>query len=334
MGPELIQVKDRLGAELCLQPTAEEMCTQLVAQLPQFKKAAFPLMIYQTTEKFRDEMNPRYGLLRSRQFLMKDLYSFDTTRESSSETYDLVTAAYEKILCQKLNLEVFKVRADSGVHGGRLSHEYHVRNHLEEDGIHYCRICESGVKRDEFPSMEGCSKCDVTKDHESFSTVEVAHTFQLGTKYAQTLKAQHLGRPLEMCCFGIGLTRLLPASVELLSPSSSVIRLPKIIAPFDVAVVVTKSLQSNVLVEMALSSLDRRLRGGVLFDDRVEQNVGKRLKELNQLGIPRIVVLGKSTEISRHEAPRMEYLKTDFVSADLHKKGDFSLNELMQIIEQ
>uniref|UniRef100_A0A1I7XRF5 proline--tRNA ligase n=1 Tax=Heterorhabditis bacteriophora TaxID=37862 RepID=A0A1I7XRF5_HETBA len=322
MGSELMHTCDRTGADMCLQPTAEEMCTQLVAQLPKFKTSHYPLMIYQTTEKFRDEMNPRFGLIRARQFLMKDLYSFDLSESKANQTYELVSNTYEKILKDKLHLEIFRVNADSGVHGDRLSHEYHLRNSLDEDRI------------------------------------------QFWTKYSEVLRAVHNGnKPLEMCCFGIGVTRydsyikgfpisitimiitnrikhksgeydvrLLPAAIEALSPlSNTAIRLPKAIAPFDIAVIVTKSLLSNVLVEMVLSTMERRLEGGVLLDDRVEINVGKRLKLLGQLGIPRIVVIGNTTNRTINEVPRMEYFTTEYNSEKLLNKGELSLNELIQV---
>lgn len=140
--------------------------------------------------------------------------------------------------------------------------------------------------------------------------------------------------------------RLLPAAIEFLSPSQDIIRLPKAIAPFDAAVVVTKALETNVLVEYTLSTLDQGLKGGILLDDRyefciifrinyirVDQNVGKRLKELNRLGIPQVIVIGKTTEASLNSTPKMEYLTTDADSDDYQKKGVLTLTELMQEID-
>ncbi|CAI4224259.1 unnamed protein product [Auanema sp. JU1783] len=332
MGSELMQLNDRAGSKYCLQPTAEEMITQIVSQLPQLKKSTFPLMLYQTSDKFRDEMNPRFGLLRARQFIMKDLYSFDLNDDSAKTTYNQVLLAYKKILKDRLQLEVFKVPADSGVHGGRLSDEFHIKNSLGEDGIHFCKICKKGVKVEDFKEMPACEKCSPA-DHETLTTVEIGHTFQLGTKYSESLKAYHSGEPLNMCCFGIGVSRLLPASMEALSPSDEVIRLPKAIAPFDAAIVVSKTLLSNVLVEMAISSIGSLMKGGVLVDDRVDQSIGKRLKELNKIGIPRIVVLGKVTESTLNDTPKIEYLTTEPHNKDLMAKGEFTMSELMQILQ-
>ncbi|VDP49532.1 unnamed protein product [Heligmosomoides polygyrus] len=287
MSSELLQVKDRHGVEWCLQPTAEEMCTELISQLPALKKRMLPLMVYQTTEKFRDEMNPRFGLLRARQFLMKDLYSFDADSSSASQTYEMVCEVYDRIFRDRLGLETFKVTAQPGVHGGSQSHEYHLKNPLEEDGIHFCSRCGTGSKRE-----DGSHKCECGEPSavDTFSTVEVAHTFQLGTKYSQALSAMSYNNtPFEMCCFGIGVSRLLPAMISLLSKTDEVVRLPPVVAPFSAAVVVTKSLMPNVITELTLSSLDRQLRGGVLLDDRVEDSIGKRIKSLQEIGIPRII---------------------------------------------
>ncbi|KAL6731690.1 hypothetical protein Aduo_002528 [Ancylostoma duodenale] len=329
MGTELFKLQDRHEVEMCLQPTAEEMCTQLVAQLPPQKKRMFPLLIYQTTDKFRDEMNPRFGLLRSRQFLMKDLYSFDLDKDGATRTYNRVCRIYDRILRDRLGLEVYKVTAQPGIHGGSLSHEYHLPNPLEEDGIHFCSKCGSGSKREDGPHTCECGEDSSVR---TFSTVEVAHTFQLGTKYSQALGALTKEKqPLEMCCFGIGISRLLPAIVSLLSTSEKAIRLPPLISPFSAAVVVTKTLMDNVMIELTLSSLDRRLSGGILLDDRVEDNIGKRIKSLREIGIPRIVVLGKTTEQTINKVPKVEYFPPQEDSQQ-DESREWTLNEVMQSI--
>ncbi|KHJ79037.1 hypothetical protein OESDEN_21325 [Oesophagostomum dentatum] len=328
MGSELLKVRDRHETEMCLQPTAEEMCTHVVAQLPPLKKRMFPLLLYQTTEKFRDEMNPRFGLLRSRQFLMKDLYSFDLTKEDAAKTYSKVCRVYDRILRDRLGLEVYKVVAQSGVYGGSVSHEYHLPNPLEEDGIHFCSKCGTGITKE-----GGSHKCECGDSAEvkTFSTVEVAHTFQLGTKYSKAFDALTRDKqPLEMCCFGIGVSRLLPAIVSLMS-SEKAIRLPPLIAPFSAAVVVTKNLMDNVITELTLSSLDRRLSGGILLDDRVEENVGKRIKHLREIGIPRIVVLGKTTEGTINKVPMVEYFPPQ-QHCDEDESKEWTLSQVMQSI--
>ncbi|VDO39348.1 unnamed protein product [Haemonchus placei] len=346
MGSELLRTKDRLGMEWCLQvnksplhqqcvliyfkPTAEEMCTQLVAQLLPLKNRMFPLLLYQTTEKFRDEMNPRFGLLRARQFLMKDLYSFDIDKEGSNRTYEMVCSVYDRIFRDILGLETYKVPAAPGAHGGSCSHEYHLKNPLDEDGIHFCSNCGCGSKREDGQYECGCGD---QNSMSSFSTIEIAHTFQLGTKYSQAISALNNNKtPLEMCCFGIGISRLLPAVVSLLSDEGESIRLPPVIAPFSAAVIVTKPLIHNVITDMTLTTLDRQLKGGILLDDRVEENVGKRINALQEIGIPRIIILGKSTLNTMSEVPKMEFIERQKNGSLCWENKELSLNELMQAI--
>ncbi|KAJ1358862.1 hypothetical protein KIN20_017406 [Parelaphostrongylus tenuis] len=328
MGSELFSLKDRHQVEYCLQPTAEEMCTQLISQLPLLKKRMFPLLLFQTTEKFRDEMNPRFGLLRAREFLMNDLYSFDLDKDGARQTYDIVCDLYDQLFRDHLGLEAYKVSAKPGIHGEFHSHEYHLRSSLDEDGIHFCSKCGSGSKREDGPHHCTCADPSSVS---TFSTVEVAHTFQLGTKYSKALGALTTEKqPMEMCCFGIGISRLLPAIVEVFSESEEAIRLPPVIAPFSAAVVVKKDLMLNAITDMTLSSLDRQLEGDVLFDDRVEDTVGKRIKGLLELGIPRIIVIGKVTEGTINEVPKYEYILSHRGCGE--RKQELSLNEMMQVI--
>lgn len=328
MGSELFCLKDRHQLEYCLQPTAEEMCTQLISQLPLLKKRMFPLLLYQTTEKFRDEMNPRFGLLRAREFLMNDLYSFDLDKNSAVRTYETVCDIYDQFFRDQLGLEVYKVSAKPGIHGEYHSHEYHIRNSLDEDGIHFCFKCGSGSKKEDGPHHCTCADPSSVS---TFSTVEVAHTFQLGTKYSKALGALTREKcPMEMCCFGIGISRLLPTIVEMFSESEEGIRLPPIIAPFSAAVVVKKELMRNAITDMTLSTLDHQLEGDVLFDDRVEETVGKRIKELLKLGIPRIIVIGRATESTINEVPKYEYITSQKGCPE--QKQELSLNEMMHVI--
>lgn len=219
------------------QPTAEEMCTELISSLSPLKKSQFPVMLYQIGDKFRDEMNPRFGLLRSRQFLMKDMYTFSTDTASALATYRSVCHVYDRIFNEILKFtdeDVIKVEADSGVHGGSMSHEYHLRSQLDEDYVNHCQKCEN-FNKNEAPE---CPKC--SESTERLSSVEVGHTFHLGTRYSAALGAKFAGKPLEMCCFGIGVSRILPAAVDVMSVSSKALRLPRAISPFDAVIIVKK----------------------------------------------------------------------------------------------
>lgn len=333
MGAEMIKFEDRQKSPLCLQPTAEEMCTELIASLSPLKKSQFPLMIYQIGDKFRDEMNPRFGLMRSRQFLMKDMYSFSTDVESSRETYRRICKVYEKIFGEQLQLgeDLIKVEADSGVHGGHISHEYHLKSNLDEDFVNFCESCSSFNKLE---TPESCPNCSASPKTSRITSVEIAHTFHLGTKYSEAIGSKFQGKPLDMCCFGIGVSRLLPAAVDLLSISEKALRLPRAIAPFDACIIVKKSLMSNVIVEMTSSSASRYLKGGILLDDRIEMSAGRRIHEANRLGIPFIMVLANETERSlvTHK-PVIEVFTTHPKSDEPVPQGSMTLDRFVSFIQ-
>ncbi|GMS99609.1 hypothetical protein PENTCL1PPCAC_21784 [Pristionchus entomophagus] len=342
MGSELMKVKDRKEKEFCLQPTAEEMVTALVGSHSKPSQAAYPLLIYQTTEKFRDEMNPRFGLLRGRSFLMNDMYSFDLREETATQTYGGATEAYERIFRQRLGLEVYKVRADSGVHGGSLSHEYHMKNELEEDAMEVCTSCGTHYKADE-PNDESC--CEGAR-RRRVSSIEVAHTFVLGTKYSEALQAWHGSSnekmPLYMCCFGIGVTRLLAALIEARTTiKEPMIHLPPAIQPFDAVVVPSRSLSDSPLVGSMVDSLLERLASrdnplpSVLVDDRLDFSIGRRVKSAQNIGQSRVVVMGKETERTKDTTPLFElWTAAPEKSEKLQNRGNFDLPSTVQQLSQ
>lgn len=337
MGAEMIKFEDRQNVQLCLQPTAEEMCTELIASLSPLKKSQFPLMVYQIGDKFRDEMNPRFGLMRSRQFLMKDMYTFSTDSQGSRDTYKKICRVYEKIFGEQLQLgeDLIKVEADSGIHGGHISHEYHLKSNLDEDFVNFCESCRTFNKSEDVITQK-CPKCapESAQKSQKVSSVEIGHTFHLGTKYSEAIGAKFQGKPLDMCCFGIGVSRLIPATIDLLSISEKALRLPRAIAPFDAVIIVKKSLMSNVIVEMTSSSASRYLKGGILLDDRIEMSAGRRIHEANRLGIPFIIVLANETERSLvTQKPVIEVFTTHPKSEEPCDQGSMTLNRFVSFVQ-
>ena len=138
-GPELMKLKDRRGGNYCLAPTHEETITSLVAETLRSHKQ-LPLLLYQLDRKFRDEARPRSGLIRAREFWMKDLYTFDVDLPSAERTYAAVCTADDRIFA-RLSLPVIKAQADTGNIGGVSSHEYHVLTPIGEDTIQLCESC-------------------------------------------------------------------------------------------------------------------------------------------------------------------------------------------------
>ena len=136
MGPELLRIKNRLNQDLIVSPTAEEAFTSLVKyELTSYKQ--YPLLTYQINTKYRDEIRPRYGLMRTREFTMKDAYSFHTNEESLDEAYRLFEKAYIRIF-KRCGLTVIPVKADSGAMGGSGSHEFMVESTLGDYTLLLC----------------------------------------------------------------------------------------------------------------------------------------------------------------------------------------------------
>ncbi|KAJ1545659.1 hypothetical protein HK096_006145 [Nowakowskiella sp. JEL0078] len=140
-GPEMFKLKDRKNADFCLAPTHEEEITRMVAEfLPTLSTKQFPILLYQIGSKFRDELRPRAGLLRGREFIMKDLYSFDLDEDAATKTYDIVSQAYHNIFTS-LGVPYVAALADSGNIGGKKSHEYHFLSEAGDDKILKCNHC-------------------------------------------------------------------------------------------------------------------------------------------------------------------------------------------------
>jgi prolyl-tRNA synthetase len=153
IGAELMRVVDRKSAEFCLAPTHEEAVTALVGG-HNLSYRALPQLLYQMERKFRDEMRPRYGLIRAREFWMKDLYTFDRDEVAAQQTYERVTAAYASLLTE-LQLPFSRVQADPSAMGGVSSHEFHVHASIGEDDIVYCDTCERAANAEALATMYG-----------------------------------------------------------------------------------------------------------------------------------------------------------------------------------
>jgi len=230
-GSELLRFKDRHAHESCLGPTHEEVICDLVSrELRSYKQ--LPMNLYQIQSKFRDEVRPRFGLMRGREFIMKDAYSFHADEESLQAEYDLMFATYQRIFT-RLGLKFRAVEADTGSIGGNQSHEFHVLAESGEDLIAYCSHCdyaanvEKGVSTRDIPSFDEASLCEVetpamtaVEDVASFLHI---NTFQLvKTLVYQVTGGEFDGQAVAACVYGddtlqeVKLTRVLNAdAVEL-----------------------------------------------------------------------------------------------------------------------
>ncbi|CAG8567772.1 11171_t:CDS:2 [Racocetra fulgida] len=314
----------RQASDFCLAPTHEEEITQLVAN-DVFSYRQLPLRLYQTGKKFRDEMRPRAGLLRGREFIMKDLYTFDVTEEAALKTYEEVNEAYKKIFT-RIGLPFAVAEADTGIIGGTKSHEFHFLS--PEDSILSCIRCGYTSNEECIRDINnGCPVCyrNSITSHDSGNfhpltsnrAIEVGHTFLLGTKYSDPLKAtfapenpRHNGELLsiQMGCYGIGISRIIAAVVESSHDSKGIIWPPSI-APYRVCIIpsgddpeITEKTRS--LYDFLTSECDG-LNGEILIDDRMNLTFGYRMKDAELLGYPWLMIIGKkfleSGKIEIHE---------------------------------
>lgn len=303
MGKEMFRLKDRHGIDYCLGPTHEEAVTELMASQANLSYKKLPLLLYQVTRKFRDEQKPKFGLLRGREFYMKDMYSFDTSSEAAHATYHSVCHAYARLF-DRLGLRWVQVQADTGNIGGTLSHEFQLPSDIGEDRLLTCDSCGFSANVELVEAGEdGCPRCQAGTLQESRG-IEVGHTFYLGTKYSEAFNAtftttQNKPALAEMGCFGLGVTRILAAAIEVLS-SDDGIRWPPLLAPYQVCVQPPKkgskeeSAQAGLAegLTQSLCGLPN-LRGEVMVDDRTQWTLGKRLKDAKLMGYPYVVVVGQ-----------------------------------------
>ncbi|XP_035504310.2 probable proline--tRNA ligase, mitochondrial [Scophthalmus maximus] len=328
MGKELIRLKDRHGVDYCLGPTHEEAVTTLVAHQANLSYRQLPLLLYQITRKFRDEPKPKFGLLRGREFYMKDMYSFDVSEEEAHQTYESVCQAYARLF-SRLGLRCVQVQADAGNIGGTLSHEFQLPSDIGEDRLLVCGSCSFSANVETMSSDRSvCPQCETGTLVES-KGIEVGHTFYLGKKYSQVFNAnfsnaQNKPSIAEMGCYGLGVTRILAAAIEVMSTEEG-IRWPGLIAPYQICVLPPKkgskvdevAALADDLVH-ALGEALPHLRGEVVLDDRTQMTIGKRLKDASKLGYPYVVVVGQG---ALEDTPRFEVIcqqtgETMFLSKD------------------
>jgi prolyl-tRNA synthetase len=281
-GKELLRFQDRHENLFCFGPTCEESITDLVLQSVKSPKQ-YPLTLYQIQTKFRDEIRPRFGLMRAREFVMKDAYSFHTTQESLDQTYRDMQAAYERIL-SRCGLNFQMVSADSGQMGGDESAEFMVLADTGEDAV---LVAKDGSHALNMEVVEQRSGFDRSLYNE-VRGIEVGHIFKLGTKYCDAFGLSGV----TMGCYGIGVSRIMAAAIEQNHDDSGIIW-PDALAPFRVSILLS-SLRDEELVSEAERLYGELSESGhdVLFDDRAE-SVGVKFKDSDLLGIPIVVVVGR-----------------------------------------
>ena len=328
MGPELLRIKDRHDRDFCLGPTHEEVITDLVRNNVKSYKE-LPLNIYQIQTKFRDEIRPRYGVMRGREFLMKDSYSFNIDEASLQETYLLMRNTYKKIL-ERIGLEYKIVKADSGAIGGDTSEEFHVLAENGEDTIAISDASEFAINTElllsegeDISTLEGKPSPDGNGVIEIKKGIEVGHIFQLGKIYTELMKVNVLNQEgkavdLFMGCYGIGVSRLVAAAIEQNNDDKGILW-PESIAPYEVNIVAIGYTKEQKIADAA-NNLSEQLQSmgyEVIVDDR-KDGYGTKMKDAELIGIPVNIIIGN------------KFVESGEVELK-HRNGQSSTNNITEI---
>jgi prolyl-tRNA synthetase len=302
MGKEKLVIEDRHERKYVYAPTAEEVITDVFrAHVVSYRD--LPKMLYQIQWKFRDEIRPRFGVMRGREFYMKDCYSFDLTPEAAKESYRKMFQAYMTTF-KRMGLKAIPVQADTGDIGGDLSHEFQIIAHTGESEIFYDERLDSTTEIDDILKLYAASdemhdpdKCPIPAEQlKKARGIEVGHVFYLGQKYSEPMKAQVTdpdGRnvTVHMGCYGIGVSRLIAAVIEASHDNAGIIW-PSSVAPFDVGLINLRTGDSDCDAECEKIYQQLQAEGlEVLFDDRTDR-AGAKFANMDLIGIPTQIIIG------------------------------------------
>lgn len=308
-GKEMLKFNDRHERPMLYGPTHEEVVTDIAKKyLHSYKQ--LPKILYQIHWKFRDEIRPRFGVMRGREFFMKDGYSFDIDAQGAYKTYELIYNSYLKIF-KRMGLNVIPVKAASGAIGGNLSHEFHVVAETGESSIFYdkkfddLRFEDYNMKTlegiycaaDEMHSLEDCPI--PKEDLISKRGIEVGHIFYFGTKYSKSMGLKITSQNgdsfyPEMGSYGIGVSRLVAATIESSHDDKGIIW-SESVAPFRVCVInaLNGDEKTTKISEDIYNNLEKQ-SVEVLYDDR-HDSAGIKFSDMDLIGIPWQIIVGKKT---------------------------------------
>jgi len=317
-GKEMLRIEDRHERQMLFGPTNEEMITDVFRTYVRSYKD-LPLNLYHVQWKFRDEVRPRFGTMRSREFLMKDAYSFDLDEASAVKAFQRMFVAYLRTF-YRMGLVGIPMRADTGPIGGDLSYEFHVLADTGESGV----FLDKGLLDKPIPSIDTDFRGDLDPifrdwtslfaatdemtDDEKFAAavpedkrlkargIEVGHIFYFGTKYSEPMKASVTGQDgkevtVHMGSYGIGPTRVVPAVIEASHDDAGIVW-PVPVAPFEVVLINLKA--GDATTDAACDDLYAKLQAAgldTLYDDR-DQPAGAKFATADLIGIPYQIIIG------------------------------------------
>jgi prolyl-tRNA synthetase len=344
-GKEMLRIQDRHERDMLYGPTNEEMITEIFrAYVSSYR--AMPLNLYHIQWKFRDEVRPRFGVMRGREFLMKDAYTFDIDREAARHAYNRMFVAYLRTF-ERLGMKAIPMRADSGPIGGDMSHEFIILASTGESEVYCSRDlldlpippADIDFRGDLTPIVDAWTghyaATDEKHDPAAFAKlpedkritargIEVGHIFYFGTKYSEPMGAKVAGPDgnehfVHMGSYGVGVSRLVGAVIEASHDEAGIIW-PDSVAPFDVGLINLKP--GDAPTDTAAENLYNRLEKAgmsVLYDD-LDQRAGAKFATMDLIGLPWQVIVGPKgvaageVEIKRRATGARETLTIEAVA--------------------
>ena len=332
-GKELLKFKDRSERDFVLGPTHEEIICEIFRSYPISYKD-LPINLYQIQTKFRDEIRPRFGVMRCREFLMKDAYSFDIDEKGMEMSYKNMKEAYVSTF-DDIGLDYRIVKADAGNIGGDVSEEFHIIADSGEDllaisdssdfaaNVEVLEYEKDPSELDGEPSPDGKGKLIIKRG------IEVGHIFQLGQKYSEKMSVSikdSSGQSIDvfMGCYGIGVSRIVAAAIEQNHDDKGIIW-PYAIAPFHVNIICLDPKKDEVLKECeSVYQILKDAGHDVLLDDRGIR-AGQKFTDNEILGIPYSIVIGPKNFSNNN---------FEFVIRNTNEKLDLSIDEIKQKMEE
>ncbi len=296
----LFKIQSRTEKEYALGQSEEEVVTPLVLNRVKTYKE-LPIAVYQIHWKFRDELRAKSGVMRGREFLMKDMYSFHTSQEDFEKYYEVVKQAYLKVFT-RLGLTAKVTEASGGSFTEKISYEFMVLTDAGEDDILYCESCDFCVNADIAKQKEGdkCPRCNEGTLKPAKAS-EVGNVFDLGQKYGKDFGLQFVDENNErkfpiMGCYGIGITRLIGVIVEKNNDEKGIVW-PESVAPFQVHLLGLFGGENTAVKEQAEKIYTDLQAAGieVLYDNREDTSAGAKFADSDLVGIPNRVIVSEKT---------------------------------------
>ena len=341
-GEEMLRISDRQKREMLYGPTNEEQITEIFRSSVKSYKV-LPQIFYHIQWKFRDELRPRFGVMRCREFFMKDAYSFDISEKDAELSYNKMFFAYLKTF-ERLGLKSIPMKADTGPIGGDLSHEFIILaetgeskiyadkrifeipvdkykntqdslNKMRSDFSNFYAVTDDQFKSDEFNKKVSTGNQIQTKG------IEVGHIFYFGDKYSKPMKCSVDSKEgkkifVKMGSYGIGVSRLVGALIEAKYVKDKM-KWPKSVSPFDVVIIPSINKNDTSNLDKAIKVYEKLKTSGidVLLDD-VDENLSTKFKKHDLLGIPFQIIIGNKTNENQLEFKEID---KDAEMLDLNK---------------